>query len=127
MKKFGTALNCMDGRVQIPVIEFLKNKYGLEFIDMITAPGINKILLEVDSKIVEHIKRCIEISIRNHKSELIAIVGHYDCAGNPSSKETQLQQITTGINIIKSLEFNVKIIGLWVDEKFNVYEVGLKD
>ncbi|MEJ5166746.1 MAG: carbonic anhydrase [Thermoanaerobaculia bacterium] len=119
MKKFGTALNCMDGRVQIPVAEFLKNKYGLEFIDMITAPGINKILVEGDYKMVEYIKKCVEISIKNHKSELVAIAGHYDCAGNPSSNEIQIQQITCGINIIKSWNFNVRIAGLWLNENFN--------
>ncbi len=40
MGKFVTAINCMDGRVQIPVIEYLKNNYGINYVDMITAPGL---------------------------------------------------------------------------------------
>lgn len=36
--KFAAAINCMDGRTQVPVIEFLKNKYGVDYVDMITEP-----------------------------------------------------------------------------------------
>jgi Putative carbonic anhydrase len=33
--KFGTAINCMDGRVQEPVINWMKVRYGLDYVDMI--------------------------------------------------------------------------------------------
>ncbi|MFN3551344.1 MAG: carbonic anhydrase [Endomicrobiia bacterium] len=39
---------------------------------------------EVESKdksVLESIKRCVEISINHHGSRLVAIAGHYDCAG----------------------------------------------
>lgn len=36
MGKFATAINCMDGRVQIPVIEYIKSKYEVDYVDMIT-------------------------------------------------------------------------------------------
>jgi len=45
-QKFATAINCMDGRVQTPVIKWLKNEYKVNYIDMITEPGPNKILAE---------------------------------------------------------------------------------
>ena len=45
-KKFGTAINCMDGRVQEPVAKFLKEIYGIDFVDTITEPGPVKILSE---------------------------------------------------------------------------------
>ena len=34
--KFVTAINCMDGRVQVPVIEWLKKEYKADDVDMIT-------------------------------------------------------------------------------------------
>ncbi|MCK4433251.1 MAG: hypothetical protein KAV48_04880, partial [Methanomicrobia archaeon] len=56
--KFATAINCMDGRVQIPVIEWLKRKYSASYVDMITEPGPNKILAESkDDPVIETIKR----------------------------------------------------------------------
>lgn len=42
--KFGTAINCIDGRVQLPVIKWLKENYYLDFVDMITEPGPDKVL-----------------------------------------------------------------------------------
>lgn len=122
--KFVTAINCMDGRVQIPVIEWLKKKHTVDYVDMITEPGPNKILAEEkDSLKVESIKRRVEISINKHNSKLIAIVGHYDCAGNPEEESQQLKQILSAIEKIASWNFKVQVIGLWVDQNWEVHEV----
>jgi len=122
MSKFATAINCMDGRVQIPVIEHIKNNYGVVYVDMITAPGVNKLLAECEHIAIEAIKKCVEISVNVHGSKLIAIVGHYGCAGNPTDKETQLKHILAAIKMVGSWGFNVKIIGLWVNENWRVCE-----
>lgn len=122
--KFATAINCMDGRVQVPVIELLKKEYGVEYVDMVTEPGPNKILAEKNqSLILESIKRKVEISINKHGSKLIAIVGHHDCAGNPVEKEIQVSQILTAIKTILSWGFNVQVIGIWIDENWEVHKV----
>lgn len=122
--KFATAINCMDGRVQIPVIEHLKKEYKVDYVDMITETGPNKILAEgKDSSIIESIKRKVEISVYKHASKLIAIVGHYDCAGNPANKESQIEHIVAAIKIVKSWNLNVQVIGLWVDEHWTVHKV----
>ena len=42
--RFGTAVNCMDGRVQEPVLAWLKERYELEHVDMITEAGPDKAL-----------------------------------------------------------------------------------
>jgi Putative carbonic anhydrase len=38
---FATCLNCIDGRVQIPVIEWITRNKGFKYVDMITKPGID--------------------------------------------------------------------------------------
>jgi hypothetical protein len=56
--KFITVINCMDGRVQLPVIEWLKKNYKADFIDTITEPGPNKILSERKNRfLIESIKK----------------------------------------------------------------------
>jgi len=87
--KFATALNCMDGRVQIPIIEFLKKKFKVDYVDMITEPGIDKILAEGNKELISWIKEKIKISVKKHNSKVIAIVGHADCAGNPVKKHVE--------------------------------------
>jgi carbonic anhydrase len=127
MNKFATAINCMDGRVQIPVISYIKNNYGVDYVDMITLPGPDKILSENKPEfLVDWIKKCVEISISRHKSGLIAIIGHYDCAGNPVDEQTHKENILSAIETIQSWQFNVDIIGLWVDEDWNVRSVFSK-
>ena len=122
--KFATAINCMDGRAQMPVIEHIKRKYGVNYVDMITEPGPNKILSEnKDKNSIDSIKRRVAISVEVHKSGLIAIVGHHDCAGNPADKEGQRQHILSAITTAESWGVNAQIIGLWVDENWNVHQV----
>jgi hypothetical protein len=41
---FCTVVNCIDGRVQLPVIEFLKNRFGVDFVDCITEAAPVRIL-----------------------------------------------------------------------------------
>jgi len=124
-KSFATAINCMDGRTQIPVIEFLKKEYRVEFVDVITEPGPNKILAEKkDHSAVMSIKKRMEISAMKHGSKVVAIVGHHDCAGNPVDREKQISQIQAAVKTIRGWGFQMTIVGLWVDEdwKVNVVE-----
>ena len=37
--KFGTVINCTDGRVQYPVLDYLKKKYQLDFFDSANEAG----------------------------------------------------------------------------------------
>ena len=99
---FATAINCMDGRVQIPVIEWMKQKYNVQFVDMITEPGPDKILSKESSELVNSIRNRVVISIEKHCSEVIAVTGHDDCAGNPVSKEIHIEHIKNSIETIKS-------------------------
>jgi len=122
--QFATAINCMDGRVQIPVFEYIKTIYSVNFVDMITEPGpIRTLSKNREKAIIESIKKRVEISIAKHNSKLIALVGHHDCAGNPVEQDTQVKQLRMAIKVVDSWKFNAQIIGLWVDKNLEVREV----
>ena len=122
--QFATAINCMDGRVQIPVFEYIKTIYGVNFVDMITEPGpIRTLSKNREKAIIESIKRRVEISIAKHNSKIVALVGHHDCAGNPVEQDTQVKQLRMAIKVVDSWKFNAQIIGLWVDKNLEVREV----
>ena len=120
MKSFGTVINCMDGRVQLPVIEYIKREHGVDHVDMITEPGPDKILAEgSDEALVGSILKKVNISVSKHGSKIIAITGHYDCAGNPVSEEEHKKQIKKAVETIKGWDLPVKtILGLWIDKDF---------
>jgi len=44
--KFATAINCMDGRTQEPIINFMRHWYRVDYVDMINEPGPVKALAE---------------------------------------------------------------------------------
>ncbi len=123
-KKFATAISCMDGRVQEPISKYIKEKFKVDYIDTITEPGPNKILAENSpSAKIESIRQRIDISLNKHKSSLIAISGHHDCAGNPTTTENQANQTREAIKTLSKWYPGVKIIGLWVDENWKAGEI----
>ncbi len=123
-KTFVTTINCMDGRVQIPVNEYMTNKYNATWVDTITEAGPNKVLADADNAVlVESIKTRYEVSTIKHESKAVAIVGHYDCGGNPAEKPEQLEQIQKACDLVRTWNENVEVIGLWVDESWTVTEL----
>jgi carbonic anhydrase len=100
---FATAINCMDGRTQNPLIEWMRKHYGVSYVDIITEPGVDAILAENrDTRTIESIKRKVGTSIEKHGSKFIVVVGHYDCAGNPADMNTHLAQIRSAIETATS-------------------------
>jgi len=121
---FCTAINCMDGRTQLPVIYYLQNTYNIAFVDTITEPCPVKIISDnKDEILINSLKTRVNISIENHKSKSLSIIAHYDCAGNPVSDETQIEQIKKSVDIIKKWYENIPIIGLWVNRDWKVEKI----
>jgi carbonic anhydrase len=120
---FATCLNCMDGRVQLPVINWIMENYNVKYIDMITEAGMNGFLADKDSNINNILKK-VEISIDLHESENIFIIGHYDCAGNPVDDITHKKQINTAVDRIKDIFHELNVVGLWINDKFLVEKIN---
>ena len=120
---FATSINCIDGRIQLPVSNWIKQKYSVDYVDMITHPGSDKIIGEKNIEGISEIKTKTLVSINAHNSKLIVISGHHDCAGNPVSKEMHLTQIKKSINIIKSWNLSVTVIGVWINDQWEIEEI----
>jgi carbonic anhydrase len=119
--KFATSVSCMDGRIQIPLTNWIKENFSVDYVDTITEPGIDKQV--ADNTDLESIKTKVGISINKHESELIIVSGHYDCAGNPVSNEEHITQIKKGIEVISSWNLGVKVVGVWVDDTWKINTV----
>ena len=122
---FCTAINCMDGRVQLPVIQFLQDLYHVRYVDMVTTESPVRILAEQDDPpIVDAIVKRVAISVQKHGSTRIAVVAHADCAGNPTDRETQIDQVRESIEFLKLRFPQVDIEGLWVNADWQVELAG---
>ena len=114
-KSFATSLSCIDGRVQLPMINWIKEKYSVDFVDTITAPGIDKVIFDDN---IESIKKSVIISISNHKSSHIVISGHFGCAGNHVSENEHFIHIKKSVDIVNSWNLDADVVGVWIDENF---------
>jgi hypothetical protein len=124
MMTFATAINCMDGRVQLPAIHYLQERFFAEYIDTITEPGPNRILAEQKNQSqVASILARVDISVQKHASCQIAVIGHHACAGNPVSKEKQITHIQKAVAFIQKQYPKTEVIGIWIDEKWRIHEI----
>ncbi len=120
-QKFAAAINCMDGRTQEPVAAWMKQAFQVDYVDMITEPGPVKILSEFkNTALVANIKRRLEVSVSKHLARAVAVVGHYDCAGNPVDKDTQWKQIAEAARVVEKWDLKLEVVGLYVDDKWQV-------
>jgi len=142
---FCCAVNCMDGRVQDVVKDYMRKYCDVDYVDMITEAGPNKVLADnpksglakeiiidikeriltdnADKSIIENIKKRVEISARHHGSKVVAVVGHFGCAGNPASKNEQIQHLKKAKETVESFGFDIRIILLWVEKDFKTIEL----
>ena len=118
---FYTAINCMDGRVQLPVISYLKESYQVDFVDCITEAGPVRFLSdEPEGLLTRAILGRVEISIKKHHTRGIAVIAHFDCAGNNVSEQLQKKQLSGAAAFLSSKYPDGPVIALWVGADWKV-------
>jgi len=125
--KFCTVINCMDGRTQLPVINYMQQRFEADNVDTITEAGPNLILSEqINQSGIESIFKKVKVSIDFHNSVGIAVVGHHDCAGNPAPEKEQIDHINKSMLVLREHFDNIPIIGLWIDENWEIKEFEIR-
>jgi hypothetical protein len=121
---FCTTINCMDGRTQLPVIEYLMKRCNVEYVDSVTEAGPVRWLAEhQDSPETAAILRRVRISTEKHGSRVVALVTHHDCAGNPVPKDRQMKQLEVALSFLRDKLPDIEVVGLWVTDSWQVQEV----
>jgi 3-phosphoglycerate kinase len=115
----------MDGRVQYPVLDYLKKQEEVEFFDAANEAGPLRILTDRTDKCrLISLKEQIRTSIESHGSKLVVVVGHHDCGDNPVDRTTQEQQMKQALEYLeKAFGSQITYVGLYVNEHWEVEEV----
>ena len=108
----------MDGRVQLPVIQWIKENFRVDFVDVITEAGMDNVLSNQED--ISEVLRSIAISVDINKSTRLFVVGHYDCRGNPVEENVHRQQIGDAVKRLKGHWAQLEIVGLWVNKGWAV-------
>lgn len=121
--KFGTAINCIDGRTQEAVIGYMKQNQKVDGVDMVTLPGVDGVLSGEHHAEMDLVKRAVTISIERHGSGVVAVVGHHDCAGNPGDREHHRVHLRKAVLKVASWNFPVQVLGLYVNDRWKIEEI----
>ena len=122
METRATCLNCMDGRVQLPALAWIKANYPVDFVDVITEAGMDGLLAKQED--ISEILRSIKVSVNLNKSTRFFIVGHHDCRGNPVVEKRHHEDIANAVRRLKSLWPAQEVVGLWVNDRWQVEKIG---
>lgn len=123
---FCAAINCLDGRTQLPVNNYLMKRFNVDYVDMLTDAGPLGILTNApDSPRAQAFFEQVEIVIDAHDVRELAIAGHWDCRGNPVPREEQLAQQAVVVEQFRTRFPQLTIIGIWVNEAGEVEEIAV--
>jgi hypothetical protein len=68
--KFATAIYCIDGRTQGPLIKWVRRRARVDYVDLVTEPGVDKALSQGSDTEIAAIRTKVEVSARAHHSRL---------------------------------------------------------
>lgn len=122
--KFGTAISCIDGRAYWPVVQWIEGNYGVDYVDLVTWPGADGEMVKHNTKKTHEMERMVKVSVGKHKSKIVVVAGHYDCAANPVSEAEHRRQITEDVEIVKGWGLETDVVGVWVNSDWQVERVG---
>lgn len=112
----------MDGRAQRKLADYLTNWFGVRHLDTITTAGLVKHLV-ADTDQTGILLANVEISVKAHGSNQIAVAAHHDCAGNPVPDETQRQQVDIAVERLGALYPQAEVVGVWLNDSWTVERV----
>ena len=107
--KMGLALVCADGRLQQDCVHYnkqLAEALGVDLVDIISVPGPDGLFKKSRDAERKATIGWLKLLIGAHHPTAIAIVGHYQCAGNPANDaQHDLDVGITAANFKKDLGF----------------------
>ena len=105
----------MDGRAQLPAINWIIDNYAVKYVDMITEAGMDGLLAEKPLNELSNILKKIDTSVRVHETKELFVVAHHDCIANPVDQRTHREHVMKAVDRLKKLKPDMKIIGVWID------------
>jgi hypothetical protein len=122
--KFGTLINCIDGRVQYPVMDYLKKSYDIDYFDAANEAGpLLTLTKKTDKCRLISLKEQIRTSLEEHHSTFVALVGHHDCTDNPGDRAFQEKQMDDALDYLqRAFGTDKTYVGLYVNENWEVEE-----
>ncbi len=94
MPDFAVAVTCIDGRFHEALTSWMRPRFDVTHIDLVTAPGVSAALATGDAGVTEGTLARLRPSLEAHHAAAVVLAAHEDCAGDPSRRREQLADLT---------------------------------
>lgn len=121
-RSYATMICCMDGRIHGPLVEWIRKRAGVNYVDAVTEPGADK-MLSHSPDVAEQLRKKARGSIRARGSKLLVVAGHAGCAGNPVSEEQHRKDVADSVKIVQGWDTGIDVAGVWVSDDRVVHPV----
>ncbi len=113
---FAVALNCIDGRVQGALADWVRTRYSVDYADVVTEPGIDAVLALGDPATRESLLDKVCVSRLAHLAGHLVVAGHHDCAANPVPRSVHEEHIRAAVGHVRAALPGFQVTGVYIDE-----------
>jgi hypothetical protein len=111
MTTFASAITCIDGRVLLPLYAWIRDRFAVDAVDVVTEPGVDGALPDR----VDDLCRRLAPSLDVHGSVHVVLAGHEDCAGNPVDEPTHREHLDASAALLaEKLGPRVEVLPVYV-------------
>lgn len=122
--RFAAVITCMDGRIQTRTIDQVMTRFGVRYVDNITATGAVQHLDGSMTPTGEGLLQSLTVSEQAHGTHQVAVVAHAGCAGNPVPDEKQREQLRNARVVVADRFPGMEVIALFFDPRMGFEKIG---
>ena len=108
--RFAVAVTCIDGRIQAAVADAVRRTHAVEYVDMVTVPGVDGALRE-DGPARKQVRSAVGVSVEAHDSAVVVVAGHTDCAGHPVDDQGHAADVGAAADWLRSEFPHLTVLG----------------
>jgi hypothetical protein len=122
--RFAAVITCIDGRIQTRTLDQVMTRFGVRYVDDITAAGAIKHLAGSVTPVGETLLEDLAVSANAHGTNQVALVAHADCAGNPVPDATQKQHLRQAREVVAGRFPEMEVVTLFFDPRIGFEKVN---
>ena len=119
-ERFAVLLNCIDGRTQQPLLDWVRRMLDATYVDVVTEPGVDAVLARGDDTIVQALLDKVCVSLLAHGAVALIVAGHHDCAANPGEAAQHEQDLAAAVDTLREALPELPVRSVYVDSTWSV-------